>query len=191
MDEIMIRSVALEDAERLLEIYAYYVEHTAITYEWEVPTLSEFKDRIQRTIRFYPYLVIERNGRIEGYAYAGPFIERTAYNWSCAMTIYLDHAARKLGLGRRLYEALEHELGRMGMLNLYACIGYPVCEDDYLTRNSADFHEHLGYKLVGQFHRCGYKFGRWYDMIWMEKQIGEYLDQQPPVRPYPDVQGLQ
>ena len=57
----------------------------------------------------------------------------------------------------------------MGILNLYACIGYPQVEDEYLTKNSAEFHAHLGFELVGTFHNCGYKFDRWYDMVWMEK----------------------
>ena len=87
-------------------------------------------------------------------------------------------------MGRALYEALADRLQAMGILNLYACIGYPQAEDEYLTRNSARFHEHLGFALVGTFHNCGYKFGRWYDMIWMEKIIGEHRPDQPPVQPY-------
>ena len=60
-----------------------------------------------------------------------------------------------------------------------ACIAYPAQEDEYLTRNSVEFHAHLGYRMVGQFHQCGYKFHRWYDMVWMEKLIGEHTaDQQ-------------
>jgi phosphinothricin acetyltransferase len=73
-----------------------------------------------------------------------------------------------------LYEALEEKLKEIGILNLYACIGYPVEEDEYLTKNSAEFHAHLGYTKVGEFHKCGYKYGRWYDMIWMEKIVGEH-----------------
>ena len=72
----------------------------------------------------------------------------------------------------------------MGILNLYACIGVPRQEDPYLNRNSADFHAHLGFSLAGTFRSCGYKFGRWYDMIWMEKLIGEHRQPQPPVQPY-------
>ena len=82
--------------------------------------------------------------------------------------------ARKKGVGRLLYQALEEELKKMGILNLYACIAYPVVEDEYLDKNSALFHEHMGYRKVGEFHKCGYKFGRWYSMIWMEKIIGEH-----------------
>lgn len=122
----------------------------------------------------YPYLVAERNGQIVGYSYAGVFKDRAAYDWSCETTIYIDHNERKSGLGRMLYEALEEKLKEIGILNLYACIGYPIEEDEYLTKNSAEFHAHLGYTKVGEFHKCGYKYGRWYDMIWMEKIVGEH-----------------
>lgn len=167
-----IRTATPEDAARILEIYAYYVEHTAISFEYTVPTLSEFQNRIKRTLERYPYLVIETDDGIQGYAYAGSFIGRAAYQHSCEMTIYLDPHSHKQGLGRKLYEALENRLKEMGFLNLYACIGWPETEDEYLNRNSADFHAHLGYTKAGTFHKCGYKFDRWYDMIWMEKLIG-------------------
>ena len=109
-----------------------------------------------------------------GYAYARPFVGRKAYSHSAEVTIYIDHNVKKHGYGRRLYEALEEKLKAQGILNLYACIGYPETEDEYLTRNSAEFHAHLGFETVGRFRKCGYKFGRWYDMIWMEKMIGEH-----------------
>lgn len=169
-----IRTATPEDAARILEIYAYYVEHTAISFEYTVPTLSEFQNRIKRTLERYPYLVIETDDGIQGYAYAGSFIGRAAYQHSCEMTIYLDPHSHKQGLGRKLYEALENRLKEMGFLNLYACIGWPETEDEYLNRNSADFHAHLGYTKAGTFHKCGYKFDRWYDMIWMEKLIGAH-----------------
>lgn len=169
-----IRNATPKDAERILEIYAYYVEHTAVSFEYTVPTLSEFQNRMKKTLECYPYLVIEADGRIQGYAYAGSFIGRAAYQRSCEMTIYLDHRFQKQGLGRKLYEALENRLKEMGFLNLYACIGIPETEDEYLNRNSADFHAHLGYTKAGTFHKCGYKFHRWYDMIWMEKIIGAH-----------------
>ena len=174
IENIVIRSVSLNDAEALLNIYAYYVKNTAITFEYDVPTLEEFKQRITNTLKKYPYLVVVKEGTILGYAYAGVFKNRAAYDWSAEMTIYLKYDAVKCGLGRMLYEALETEMKKRGFLNLYACIGYPIEEDEYLTRNSAEFHAHLGYQTVGEFHKCGYKFGRWYNMIWMEKLIGEH-----------------
>ena len=174
MDLTVVRDAGIEDARRLLEIYRYYVERTAISFEYDVPTLAEFQARIRKTAERYPYLVVEQKGTIQGFAYAGPFVGRAAYGWSCELTIYLDKSAQKRGLGRKLYEALEEKLREMGILNLYACIGYPEEEDEYLNRNSAGFHEHMGFKKVGEFRKCGYKFGRWYHMIWMEKIIGEH-----------------
>lgn len=174
MENIVIRSASVNDAEALLKIYAYYVENTAITFEYDVPTLEDFQKRITNTLKKYPYLVVEKEGTILGYAYAGVFKDRAAYDWSAEVTIYLKYDAVKCGLGRMLYEALETEMKKRGFLNLYACIGYPIEEDEYLTRNSAEFHAHLGYQTVGEFHKCGYKFGRWYNMIWMEKLIGEH-----------------
>ncbi len=170
-----VRIARLQDAERILEIYAYYVEHTAISFEYEVPSLVEFQARMTNTMKKYPYLVVEEDGIIKGYAYAGPFVGRAAYAWSCELTIYLEPNARKCGYGRQLYTALETQLKEMGILNLYACIGYLEEEDEYLNKNSAEFHDHMGFSLVGVFQKCGHKFGRWYDMIWMEKMIGEHM----------------
>ena len=181
---LTIRNAKSEDAGRLLEIYDYYVKHTAITFEYDTPTPEEFRMRMEKIMERYPYLVIEIEGRIEGYAYAGSFGGRAAYDWSCETTIYLNPNAKKCGLGRKLYEALEQALQRMGILNLYACIAYPEQEDEYLTRNSADFHEYLGFKEVGKFYKCGYKFDRWYHMIWMEKIIGKHGTNQKAVTKY-------
>ena len=113
-----------------------------------------------------------------------PYRPPATLDWAAELTIYLDHDARHGGLGRTLYEALADRLKGMGVLNLYARIGYPQKEDEYLTKNSAQFHAHLGFTLAGTFHNCGYKFGRWYDMVWMEKIIGEHRPDQPPVQPY-------
>ena len=152
---IMIRPASPEDAEALLNIYAYYVRHTAITFDYEVPDPETFREKMEKTMRRYPYLAAETEGRVTGYAYAGPFVGRAAYDWSAEMTVYVDPDMRKLGIGRKLYEAMEESLRQMGILNLYACIGYPQKEDEYLTRNSVQFHEHMGYRLCGTFRQCG------------------------------------
>ena len=169
----MIRSATTGDAKRLLEIYAYYVQNTAISFEYDVPSVEEFRNRIEKTLKQYPYLVLEEDGVIQGYAYAGAFVGRAAYSHCCEVTIYLDHCAKGRGYGRALYEALEQALKDRGVRNLYACIGDPIAEDEFLTRNSEQFHRHMGFSKVGTFHKCGCKFGRWYNMIWMEKTIGE------------------
>ncbi|MBR0085890.1 MAG: GNAT family N-acetyltransferase [Lachnospiraceae bacterium] len=173
--DIIIRDVKPDDAAQLLGIYRYYIEETAITFETSVPAVPEFRARIEKTLARYPYICAERDGKIEGYAYAGAFVGRAAYDKSVETTIYVEHGAAKNGLGRRLYAALEERLAAMGIVNLYACIGYPAeKEDEYLTYNSAEFHEHMGYRKAGEFLKCGHKFGRWYSMIWMEKLIGEH-----------------
>ena len=137
----------------------------------------------------YPYLAALAEGRIVGYAYVSPFKERAAYDWAVETSIYVAMDARRMGVGAKLYAKLEECLKAQGILNVNACIGYPEKEDEYLTRDSVRFHEKLGYKMVGQFHACGYKFDRWYDMVWMEKIIGEHRDNQPAVRWWPEIAG--
>ena len=97
---VNVRNATMEDAERILEIYDYYVKNTAITFEYETPSLDEFKDRMEKTMQCYPYLVILKDDHVEGYAYAGAFVGRAAYGWSCETTIYLDHNVQKCGMGR-------------------------------------------------------------------------------------------
>ena len=171
MSDITIRNATLADAPRILEIYAYYVEHTVITFEYDVPSLAEFEGRMRDIMQKYPYLVIERDGRIEGYAYAHAFVGRAAYDWAVETSIYVDETLRHSGVGGRLNRALEAVCGAMGILNMEACIGVPQVEDEHLTRNSEEYHAHIGYRLVGEFDKCGYKFGRWYNMVWMEKML--------------------
>ena len=168
---LTIRSAAPEDAEKLLEIYAPYVLRTAISFEIALPSPEQFRARIENTLARYPYLVLERDGVLVGYAYAGVFKNRAAYDRSCEVSIYVEQVERRRGYGRLLYEALEKALLARGMRNLYACIADPIAEDETLTRDSERFHAHLGYRKVGQFHRCACKFGRWYNMIWMEKLL--------------------
>lgn len=183
---VTIRNATREDAGRILEIYRYYVEHTAISFEYETPSLAEFQQRMETTMRRYPYLVLLQDGQIEGYAYGGAFSVRAAYEWSSETTVYLDRNARKQGFGKALYAALEQSLRDMGIRNLYACVACPEHDDEYLTANSAGFHAHLGFVKAGEFHKCGYKFGRWYNMIWMEKFIGEHEANPSPVTRFPE-----
>ena len=176
-----IRTVSVGDAEQLLSIYEPYVLETAITFEYEVPSIGDFRGRIEKTLRKFPYLCIEDDGKILGYAYASDFKERAAYQWSVELSIYIEKNSRGLGYGRLLYEALESELKKRGIKNLYACIAYPELDDEYLSGNSVDFHAHLGFKKVGEFKNCASKFGRWYHMTWMEKTIG--VHEENPVPP--------
>lgn len=177
-----IEKVIENDAEELLEIYAPYVKNTAISFEYEVPSVEEFQKRIRNISSKYPYIkAVDETGVILGYAYAGAFKTRAAYDWSVETTIYVRQDMRKNGVGRKLYEALEKSLVGMGILNMNACIAYTENEDENLTNGSRHFHEKLGYSLVGTFHKCGYKFNKWYDMIWMEKMVGDHEKNQSSV----------
>lgn len=178
-----IRFAKKEEARRLLEIYRPYVENTAITFEWDVPTLEEFEHRIETIQKHYPYLVLEKKGKIMGYAYVGPFKERQAYAWSVETSIYLDRNSRHKGYGSRLYEALEEECRKAGFINFYACIAIPSCKDDpYLNLDSVRFHEARGFKECGRFDNCAFKFDRSYGIVWMEHRIQDYTLPPKPVK---------
>ncbi len=181
MNEIIICGADVTDAPALLEIYSYYVEKTAVSFEWETPSLDEFRRRMEGVMKRYPYFKATLDGKAIGYAYAHEFIGRRAYDWSAELTIYLDKDHRGMGAGRALYTALENTLVKMGVTNVYACIGVTDREDEYLTNASLAFHNKMGFTPVGTFRSCGRKFGRWYDMVWAEKIIGEHLDDQPEV----------
>lgn len=162
-----IRIVEPSDAAALVAIYAPYVEKTAITFEYEVPSVEEFAGRIRETLKRYPYLVAEDHNEILGYAYASVFHARKAYDWSVETSIYVKENNHRSGIGHLLYQKLEEALREMNVCNLCACISYP-------NPRSIAFHEKEGYRLVGHFTSSGYKLGTWHDMVWMEKFIGSH-----------------
>jgi phosphinothricin acetyltransferase len=172
---ITVRTASPEDASEILDIYAPYVENTAITFEYDVPDLNEFRQRIVNTLKKYPYIVAVEDGKIVGYAYAGTFKARAAYDRSVETSIYIKTDERGKGIGKTLYNELESRLKKQGILNLNACISWIDTPDEYLTHQSPEFHARLGYTRCAHFHKCGYKFGKWFDMIWMEKMIGEHV----------------
>lgn len=187
-NNITIRRASIKDAEALLNIYTPYVEKTAITFEYDIPSVEEFAGRIQNTLEKYPYLVAECGESILGYAYAGCFKARAAYDWSVETSIYVAWEERGRGIGKLLYEALEKELSYMHIINVNACIASPIVADETLDEASIHFHTHMGYDMVGTFHQCGYKFGRWYDMVWMEKMLGDHPEEPLPVIPYSQME---
>lgn len=188
MENLKIRTAHPEDAEALLGIYEYYVLNTAITFEYDVPSADEFRSRIENTLRKYPYIVAEKNGGIVGYAYAGSFVGRAAYGYSAEVSIYVDKDFRHLGIGRILYEQLELILKEMNITNLIARVSNPETEDEYLTKNSVGFHKAIGYRLVGELYKCGFKFGRWYNSACMEKIISEHIENPEPVKPFGETE---
>ena len=173
-----IRIASTEDAQALADIYAPYVRDTAITCEYQVPTPEEFADRIRNTLEKYPYLVAEENKALLGYAYASAFKVRAAYGWSVETTVYVRQDKHLNGIGRSLYDALEHYLRLQNICNLCACIAYP-------NPASIAFHESFGYRTVAHFNASGFKLGAWHDMVWMEKELCPHTVPPQPFIPFP------
>lgn len=187
MNHIEIKIASPSDAEAILNIYAPYIKNTAVTFEYEVPSVEEFRKRIVHTLKKYPYLLALKGGEIIGYAYAGPLHVRAAYAWSAETSIYVKKDYKGKGTGRALYEALEYVLKKQNVINSNACIAYPEKEDQFLTRDSVKFHSRLGYQKVAEFHQCAYKFGTWYNMVWMEKFLREHPQKPQAFRSFEEV----
>ena len=184
-----IRIAKKDDAKELLEIYAPYVENTAVTFECAVPSLTEFEERIVNTLQKYPYLVAEIGGEIVGYTYAGPFKPRAGYDWSVETSIYVREDHRGTGIGKELYCELEKRLAAQNIVNVYAAVAYidTGVSDGHLNQNSFRFHEHMGFTPVGVFRKCANKFGHWYDLMWMEKKLGGHRSDPDTVIPFSNL----
>lgn len=181
MNNITIKDATEKDAAAIRSVYEVYVKKTAITFEYEVPTEAEFCRRIMSVKKKYPYLIaILNENDIVGYAYAKEFGERAAFSHSAETAIYVREDCRGRGIGTLLYEELERRLVRQNITNLYASIAYRAEEDIYLTHASPLFHQTCGFRKTAHFSMCGYKFGRWYDVIWMEKMIGPHEENAAP-----------
>ena len=169
-----IRLAKEQDIPRILEIYRPYVENTAISFEYTVPTLAEFTRRFFGITAWFPWLVWEEDGLVLGYAYAGRPWERAAYQWDASASIYLCPEAQGKGIGKKLYAVLEELLQKQGYKKVYAII---------TTANepSIAFHRAVGYRHTATMPNCGYKFGNWYGTVWMEKELNAW--DAPPRKP--------
>ena len=184
-NEITIRAACPDDVPALLEIYAWYVENTALSYEYDAPTADEFRGRIINIMKQYPYLLAERDGELLGYAYASRYRERAAYAWNAETAIYLRRDARGLGLGRALYSLLEEILRAQGVVKLVANVTAPV--DELSDFGSLPFHKRMGFNIAGRMENCGYKFGRWYSTVNMDKLINTPEKDMRPIRSFDEV----
>lgn len=164
---IKLRMANLNDAKDILDIYRPYVTDTIITFEYEVPTISEFRSRIESILENYPYIVCLIDDKIIGYVYAGKHKERAAYMWNAELSIYLHKEYTKEGIGKVLYNAILDILKIQNIQNVYGCI----TEDNIASEK---FHEYFGFNKLGIFNKTGYKFNKWHDVTWYEKNIGGY-----------------
>lgn len=160
-----IRRATTADAAACREVYAPYVRETTVTFETEVPSVEDFAGRISRALERYDWLVAESDGRVVGYAYAGPVKDRAAYHWSCEVSVYVDPGARGHGLGRSLYRELFARLGAAGFRRLLAIITLP-------NEPSVALHRAMGFREAGRLERIGFKHGRWLDVLWLQADLG-------------------
>ena len=167
-----------------MSVYAPYIRGTAITFEYDVPAVEEFRERIRSVLSRYPYLVCTVDGEAAGYAYAGLMRERTAYGWDVELSVYVDarHYGRRIG--RSLYGALIELLELQNVCNFYGVVTLPNDASERL-------HTSLGFRRLGVFRNTGYKLGRWYDVAWYEKHI-ENREQAPlPIVPVGELDAAQ
>lgn len=186
--DVIIRPAKLEDMVSVQKIYAPYVLNTAITFEYDVPSVAEFENRYKTISRKHPFLVASVNKEIVGYAYAGSFIDRQAYDWTAELSVYIKEDMHKKGIGRKLYAELEQILRLQHVQISYACIAYSDDEhDSYINNTSIEFHKKMLYRTIGNFLQCGYKFERWYNMCYMEKRLIKQSDTPKTFIPFSEL----
>jgi phosphinothricin acetyltransferase len=156
-----IRSVQAGDEAQITSIYNHFIDNTIITFEEKHVELEEMKARIERLTRDYPYFVYVLDGRILGYAYAGPWKERSAYRFTVECSIYLAPQVHGKGIGKVLYSKLISGLKSQGYKCLIGGISLP-------NPASVGLHESLGFKHLGTFSKVGFKFDHWIDVAYYE-----------------------
>ena len=160
----MIRPATAADVPAMLAIYGPYVSDTPITFDYDPPTEEAFAAKYRRITARYPWLVLEADGKILGYAYADRAFEKAAYAWCVEATVYLAPEAVGQGRGKALYLALEDELCRRGLVLVYALVTAS-------NEPSLRFLASLGFREIGRLPASGWKQGKWHDVIWLEKRL--------------------
>lgn len=170
-----IRFATEADAGALLDIYEQYID-TAVTFEYDKPSLEDFTGRVREISRDWPYLICEEDERVLGYAYAHHARERAAYNWFVELSVYLDRSCTRRGLGTKLYSLLLDILRLQGVKTAMGCVTMPNPASEAL-------HTALGFQLIGRSVNAGYKNGAWHDVAWYELPLGDYDVPPVPVKP--------
>ncbi len=176
----MIRIATVGDVPAMLEIYGPYILNTAYSFEYTVPTEAQFTERFLTYTAQMPWLVWEENGAVLGYAYGSLPFERAAYQWCGEVSVYLAPEAQGRGIGRRLYAVLEEIMWAQGYRVIYSLI---------TTENTGSlaFHEKQGYQKFAEFSNCGFKFGRWLGIVWMEKRANSVESPTKPPIPWTSI----
>lgn len=167
MKEVNVRFVNINDTEKLLEIYAPYVLETKISCETVVPSVEEFKNRIEKISVKFPYIVIEIDGEIVGYSYSSLHKERAGYRWDGDATIYVSKKYHRNKIGTALYNCMLELTKLLGFYNMYAVVTAS-------NEASVKFHKAFGFTEMGTYKNTAYKLGEWFDIMVLEKTLNEY-----------------
>ncbi len=171
-NQFEIRLINESDVTATLEVYKPYVLNTIISFEYKVPALEEYLQRIKTNTSEFPWLVCLQNNIIIGYAYASKHRYRTAYQWSPESTVYMSSEFHRKGVARILYETLFSLLRLQGYFNVYAGVGLP-------NEKSVGFHKALGFEEIGVFKKVGFKLGNWHDTQWFQLHLSEHINNPP------------
>jgi len=165
---LSIRATTPADIPAIAAIYAHAVRTGTATFELEPPDEAEMLRRYEKLRAGpFPYIVAEIDGKVAGYAYAGPFRERPAYRFTVEDSIYIDPAMHKRGIGKALLLELVRLAEQGGFRQMLAVIG------DSGNAGSIGVHRSCGFRDAGVFRAVGYKFGRWLDTVQMQLPLGK------------------
>lgn len=173
--EVIVRMAAPEDAAEIYTIYEPYILNTVITFEYDKIPVPVFQERIERILKKFPWLVCIIDGRMAGYAYCSPHLERAAFGWDCECSVYLNPQYQKKGIGTALYEALLRIVKEQGVYNMYSLICVP-------HESSVALHKRFGFTEVGTYYNTAYKHGQWRHLLVMEKRLKEELIEPAPIK---------
>lgn len=174
MSSLKLRFATAEDAQQIVDIYSPYVLTCPFTFETEVPTVEEYQDRIKEVQEFFPFFVLENDGKIVGYSCAHFYHPRKAYRWNAETTIYVIQGSHRNGYASILYNALLAALKDQGIIRAVAILGCP-------NEPSERFHEAFGFKKIATFDSMGYKCDAWSDVVYYMKELNPIAS--PPREP--------
>jgi L-amino acid N-acyltransferase YncA len=163
-----IRPATAADLPFVTKIYEHAVLHGTATFELTPPDLAEIAGRFDALIDGgFPYVVADLDGRVVGYAYAGPYRPRPAYRFTVENSVYLEPAIHRRGIGLRLMQRLIGDCEALGFRQMIAVIG------DSANAGSIGVHVRCGFQMIGTHPNVGFKFGRWLDTVMMQRALGE------------------